>query len=302
MRALGLMGATGLSSAVNPGILVAVPFGLLVLFLPSKRAVTMALAVGGVALVAIGDSNSGLWLVERGWGLLLGGCFLALSLRWPGERFLPKGLGAVVGAFLGAGLLFWVRPGDWAVVDWLVRSRIELVLGSLLEAVRLNLGPEGLPVGFEAWVEETVALHSLIFPALLGLASLAGLGLAWWVYKKLSGAPGEGIRPLKEFRFNDQLIWVLILGVVTLLVSSGAVERVGTNAVVFMGALYALRGAAVVLFLTGGVSLLGGFLLLLGFVVLTPYMVYLVMGAFSIGLGDTWLDLRSRRANPRPGA
>lgn len=299
LRAVGLLAATGLFSVVNPGVLVAIPFGLLVFFMPSGRVLALVLAAAGTALVAIGDPTSGLWYVERGWALLLGGCFLALSLRWPGEGFLPRGLGAVLGAFLGMGLLFWVRPGDWAVVDWAVRSRIELALGSFLQVIRVSMEPEGIPLALEAQALETIAIHSLIFPALLGLASLSALGLAWWLYRKLSGSPEQGIGPLREFRFNDQLIWVLILGVLALLASSGIIERIGTNAVVFMGALYALRGAAVVLFLTGGLSLFWGILLLAGFLIVAPFVI---LGAVCIGLVDTWFDLRARRASYRPGA
>jgi hypothetical protein len=299
LRAVGLMAATGLFSVVNPVVLIAIPFGLLVFFRPSGRMLALVLAAAGASLVAIGDPTSGLWYVERGWALLLGGCFLAVSLRWPDGRFLPRGLGAVLGAFLGMGLLFWARPGEWAVVDWAVKSRLEFTLRSFLQAIRVNVGPEGISEAFEARALETMALHNLIFPALLGLASLSALGLAWWLYRRLSGNPEEGIGPLKEFRFNDQLIWVLILGVVALLGSSGGMERVGTNAVVFMGALYALRGAAVALFLTGGPSFFGGVLLLLGFLFVAPFVI---LGAVLFGLGDTWLDFRARRASPRPGA
>jgi hypothetical protein len=67
--------------------------------------------------------------------------------------------------------------------------------------------------------------------------------------------------------------------------------------VVFMGALYALRGVAVVLFLAGGVSLLGGIFLALGLLLVAPV---LMTGAFVIGLGDTWLDLRARRRKTSP--
>ncbi|MFH1765729.1 MAG: DUF2232 domain-containing protein [Gemmatimonadota bacterium] len=299
LSAVGLLAATGLFTVVNPWVLIAIPFGLLVFFMPSGRMLAVVLAAAGTALVALGEPTSGLWYVERGWALLLGGCFLAISLRWPGVRFLPRGLGAVLGAFLGMGLLFSVRPGDWAVVDWAVRSRMEAAFATLLEVIRGNLGPEGIPEVLESQAMETIALPSLIFPALLGLASLSALGFAWWLYKRLSGSPEEGIGPLREFRFNDQLIWVLILGILALLASSGVLERVGTNAVVFMGALYALRGAAVVLFLTGGLSFFGGVLLLVGFLFVAPFVI---LGAVFFGLGDTWFDLRARRAFPRSGA
>ncbi|MCJ7630367.1 MAG: YybS family protein, partial [Longimicrobiales bacterium] len=224
---------------------------------------------------------------------------LALSLRWPGVRFLPRGLGAVVGAFLGTALLFWVRPGDWAVVDWAVRSRMEAAFAALLQVIRDNLGPEGIPEGLEAQAMWTIALLRLIFPAFLGLASLSALGFAWWLHKRLGRNPEEGIGPLREFRFNDQLIWVLILGILALLASSGVLERIGANAVVFMGALYALRGAAVVLFLTGGISFFGGVLLLVGFLFVAHFVI---LGAVFFGLGDTWFDLRARRGSTRSGA
>ena len=123
--------------------------------------------------------------------------------------------------------------------------------------------------------------------------------MAWWLFVRLDRRHASGIGPLKEFRFNDQLVWVLILGIISLVLSSGIVARLGVNAVVFMGALYALRGAAVVLFLTGGLSLFGGFLFVIGFVLLAPFVV---LGAMVIGLGDTWFDLRKRGVLSRPEA
>jgi len=299
LRAVGLMATTGLFSVVNPGVLIAIPFGLLVVFMPSKNFSALVLAVAAGVFVAVGNPGSGIWYAERGWAFLLGGCFLALSLRWPSGRFLPKGLGAVFGAFLFVGLLFGVRPGDWAVVDWAVRSRMEMAMSSFLQALRMSMGSETISVALEARALETMAAQSFIFPALLGLASLSALGLSWWLYRRMTRSPEEGIGPLKEFRFEDQLVWVLILGVIALLASSGAVARVGINAVVFMGALYALRGAAVVLALTGGPSLFGGILFLVGFLFVAPFVI---LGAAFIGLGDTWFDLRARRASPRNGA
>lgn len=299
LRAVGLMAVTGVSTPVNPGVLIAVPFGLLTLFSPHRRLSAVLLAVVGVALVAGGDPNSGLWNLERGWAFLLGGCFLALCLRWPGGRFLPRGLGAVFGAFLLMGLLLWVRPGDWAVVDWAVRSRLGVDVDSALLALRGSPEPGASLDALEALVREGLETWSFIFPALLGLTSLSALGLAWWLNKKVTGSPGEGIGPLTEFRFNDQLVWILILGVVAILASSGMVERVGTSAVVFMGALYVLRGAGVLLFVTGGISLSWGIILSLGFLIVAHLML---AGALIIGLGDTWFDLRSRGASPRPEA
>lgn len=298
LRALALMFATWVLSPMSQGVLIAISFGLLVAFLPPRRLAGLILAVGGGILVVVGNRSSGLWYVERGWAVLVGGCFLALSFRWPEKKFFSKGLGAVVGAFLGMGLLFQVRPGDWSVVDWAVRTRIETTVSWFLGSVRANLGPEAVPAGLESQILETVASQAVVFPALLGLASLSALGLSWWLFHQISRRPGEAIGPLRDFRFNDQLVWVFLIGLTAFLATSGAMDRVGINAVVFMGALYALRGAAVLLFLKGGISFLGGLFMFLGFLVLAPY---LILGAACVGLGDTWLDIRARRASTRPG-
>jgi hypothetical protein len=293
------MVATALFSVVNPGTLITIPFALMVAFRPPRSGLAVILAGLGVAFVVAGTPASGLWYVERGWALLLGACFVALSIRWPEGRFLGRGLGAVFGAFLGMGLLFGVRPGEWTIVDWAVRSKIEETVSTFFQAVRMSMGPDALPEGFEAQALETLAFQSFIFPAVLGLASLSALGCAWFLFRKLARSPGETFGPVREFRFSDQLVWILIAGFVALLASSGAVERIGANAVVFMGALYALRGAGVVLAITGGLSFFGWLLLAVGFLILAPFMI---MGAAFIGLGDTWFDLRGRKDPVPPEA
>lgn len=296
---MGLVGATATFAVTSPLVLLAVPFGFLVFFMPERRLLAVVLAVTGAFLVAGGEPSSGLWYFERGWAILLGGCFLALTLRWPAGGFISRGLGAVLGAFLFMGLLLGVRPGEWAVVDWVLRSRMEDAVAAFIQAARVSLGPEVVTAAMEASALEVIAFQGFVFPALHGLASLSALGAAWWLFKRLTGDGLGGIGRLRDFRFNDQFIWVFILGIVALLVSSGAVARAGVNAVFFMGALYALRGAAVVLFFTGGMSFFGAALLALGFLIVAPFVV---MGAIVIGLGDTWFDLRTGRASPRSEA
>jgi hypothetical protein len=175
---------------------------------------------------------------------------------------------------------------------------MELQMTTVLQPIRMNMAPRAIPAEMESQVAQIMAVHELVFPALLGLASLSALGLAWWLHHTMARRSGDAIRPLKEFRFNDQLVWLFILGVVALVATSGAMERVGVNTVVFMGGLYALRGTAVLLFLSGGVSVLAGLLFLVGFVLLAPFFV---MAMVFIGLGDTWFDLRNRRPSPNPG-
>ena len=97
---------------------------------------------------------------------------------------------------------------------------------------------------------------------------------------------------LREFRFNDQMIWVFIGGLLLLALTLGdGWTRLGHNTVLVMGALYAVRGAAVMLFLNGGLTALGGMVLAAITLLIAPV---LVAGALLVGLGDTWLDVRTR--------
>ncbi|MDX1568753.1 MAG: DUF2232 domain-containing protein [Longimicrobiales bacterium] len=291
-RALGLFLFTVGASVVNPLVLMAVPFVLLVAVLPAKRAGLVAAGLVAVLFVVGSGPTEGMWYLERGWAVLVGGWFLGLSLRWPKSRFFPRALGAVGGAFAVAALLFRVQPGSWRTVDWLVTSRMRAQAAEIFSAFRLLGGGEGVSPELSDAVYRTVETQGVVFPALLGLASVAALGVAWWFWVRLGQEGRSGLLPLGEFRFNDQLVWIFVLGLaLVLLGSSGPWDRLGTNTVVFMGALYALRGAGVLFFLNGGISLGGGLLLALAFVFVAPVMLG---GAVVVGLGDTWLDLRTK--------
>jgi hypothetical protein len=182
-----------------------------------------------------------------------------------------------------------VRAGAWTALDGAVMQSMQADLDATLTMVSSALSPEMV-----TFVRELSAAQVQVFPALLGIESLAALAVAWWLRSRLLGEGGQALGPLRDFRFNDHLVWVLVVGLLLLATPSGAaLARVGSNAVVFMGALYALRGAAVFLFVSGTVSAFG-YVMLIGLLVLvTP----VVLGtAALIGIGDTWLDLRTRAA------
>jgi hypothetical protein len=101
---------------------------------------------------------------------------------------------------------------------------------------------------------------------------------------------------VKDFRFNDQLVWGLIVGlVIVLLPSLASLRPIGTSLLVFFGALYALRGFGVLAWFVSPerawlVPVIGVALVTL------PFVTAVALG---LGLGDTWLDWRTRGA-PRP--
>ena len=145
---------------------------------------------------------------------------------------------------------------------------------------------------FVTGLQRAAETQAALFPAMMAIASMSALAVAWWIRTRLVGEGDQGLAPLREFRFNDHLVWLLIGGLLLVFVQWGEeFARAGSNALVFMAALYMLRGAAVFVFLSGGLSVLGYALMLVGLLVAAP--VFMSM-AVLIGVGDTWLDLRSR--------
>ena len=296
IRAAALFAVTLTLAVFPPLILVMVPFAILVFTSPGRRFLPLVAAGLGALAVLGGAARSGMWYVERGWTILLGGCFAALSLRWPNKAFLPRALGAVALALAGAWAVLGVQTSRWTVIDWMITDRMRAGVGTAIEALQLLRGGSPLPASVVSTVYRATQLQGQIFPAMLALSSVAALGVAWWLYVRLVRESDAGLGPLREFRFSDQLVWVLVLGMVLIQFRwGGPLGRAGLNAVCFMGALYALRGAAVVVDITRGLSVLGWLTLTLAVLFLPPFVM---VGAFMIGLGDTWFDVRARVREP----
>ena len=77
----------------------------------------LVVTLGGVPL-------DGMWLVTRGWAVLLGGWFLALTLLRPEMRLTDRALAALGGALAGAVVFLVAQPQAWGVLDWVVKSQL----------------------------------------------------------------------------------------------------------------------------------------------------------------------------------
>jgi hypothetical protein len=277
---------------VGPVTLVAVPFLLMVVGLPVRKPVALLLALLVAVFLWGRAPEEGFWYMELGWALAAGGIFVAFTLLRPATQVMHRALTAVLGASGLAGLAFAVRPGSWSAVDWRVRDRLDQEVNQAVGLFRDLQGGEPLPAELLESVYRSAEIQAELFPAVLGLTTVAGLALAWWLYARLAAGERGSLAPLREFRFEDQLIWVVIAGLLMVAVTAGENwTRAGSNTLVFMGTLYALRGAAVVLFLNGGLSVVGGIFLAVGMLFMAPV---LVAAAALIGLGDTWLDVRTK--------
>ena len=276
-----------LTSTARPSVLVAVPFLLLVGTNALRGYAILGATLIAIIIVMVGPYD-GMWYLERGWALLLGGCFVGLSIVRPKMKISDRALEAVFGALVLVAILMTLMSGAWNIVDWVISDRVR---ATVAQVIALG-GSEGLAPALITALYQTAEVQILIFPALTALASMSALLLSWWLFMFFSGRSEEALGLVKNFRFNDHLIWMLVVGLFLLFTRwSEPLQRLGSNAVVFIGALCAVRGAAVIVFITGGFSFLGYAMTLFGLVIVPPIVLG---GAVLIGIADIYLDFRKR--------
>lgn len=279
------------SSVLQPSVLIAVPL-LVLVGLRGVRQMAAFLVVLIAMWVALSGPRDGIWFIERAWALLLAGWFVGATRIAPHSRLSVRTMAAVGGSVAVAAVFMLVRSGAWEVLDWVVSDSLQRGVAMTLDAWSLVMAGRPVSPALASAMYDWVEAQGAVFPALLAVASMAALAVAWWIFVRISGGGDQAIGSVSDFRFNDHLVWLLIGGLLLVVIRWGdAVTRVGANAVVFMSALYALRGAGVVMFLSGGLSLLGYLLFAVGLVVAFPFVLAVIV---LIGVGDTWLDLRAR--------
>ncbi|MCI0433367.1 MAG: YybS family protein [Gemmatimonadetes bacterium] len=289
-RVLALVLAATVLSVVRSSVLIFLPFALLLIALPPRRPLFVLAGVALLALLMTGRSVDPVTDFGRGWSLVLGAWFVVGVVVMRSASFMTRALFAVAGASVTTAALLALHPDSFATLDQAIASRLRAGVSAALQlGGRLSPSSEMTDALYR-----TAELQSTLYPALLGLASLAGLGVAWWAFRGIASRDRDALRPLAEFRFHDALIWVLILGgaLLVLPIDGAAAGRTGSNLLAFMALLYALRGAAVLLFVGGMPGPIGLAIAAVAVVLLYP----LVMATtFLVGLSDTWLDLRTRR-------
>lgn len=283
--------------------LVALPLAVLMMALPARDRWRWIVAGAILWIVAVLLPGGTLGTLGLGWSLLLASTFLFATLARPGWGVFERSISAL-GVTFGLGVLYLGLSGSLAEVDWLVREHYQSVSS-------MAVGDLAARAPQSAWVQELstatdrmATLQWRLFPAILALQSLAALALAsWWLARLRGVADGPlGVRPLREFRFTDQLVWVVIAGLVLLAVPGGEqATRIGYNALLVMGSLYALRGVGVFMFLVGSAP--SWFAVVFGALAAIFLYPLVLTAAVLVGLGDTWLDVRGRAAlAPRPDA
>lgn len=304
----------------------------MLLFVPALAACTLVgWWAGGRALLAIvwvglatgmavqsADAGVSFYNLERGWSLLLAGSFGLVCLINPRRGLFARASMALCMTLGLAAFMSLVGPVTMSQAAKTVAEEFARRDAETMSKFRaaIDMYPQQwqemvarLPTLADVPAETDKQLTSLssagvaVFPALLALQSLAALALAWATYHRLSRARlGSPLRPLREFRFNDQLVWGLIVGLtIVLLPTLSSVRGVGKNLLVFFGALYAMRGFGVLAWFIApgslGVTLAVATVMLFAPVLqLFAALAFMLLGvgALVLGLGDTWADWRRR--------
>jgi hypothetical protein len=275
-------------------------------------------AIATLMTVQTSSPASPFYNLVRGWSLLLAGSFGLVCLFSMTRPLFTRALLALGTTLALATVMSLLGPVTLSQATKIVAGEFARRDAEVMAAVNgvIQTHPKewadlsakvprlaSLPTEAEKELNVLSKAGVAVFPALLALQSLAALALAWAIYHRLGRARlGAPLRPLREFRFNDQLVWGLIVGLtIVLLPTLTSVRGVGKNLLVFFGALYAVRGFGVLSWFMApgslGVTMAIGFIMLLAPVVnIFALLAFTMLGVASLalGLGDTWADWRSR--------
>lgn len=249
-------------------------------------------------------------VLTKGWATILAAAFGMVSAVAPRRPFLPRALSATAVAFaIAATLIVALRVSPASLSEHITGELARRYAASEAEWKSRTSSPEwkelteqypqavSMVSQGEAQMRAIPPFTARLFPALLALESLALLGLAWSLYHRASRTRiGKPLQPLSAFRFNDQMVWGVVVGVTILIVPTLQEARgIGLNLVAFFGVLYALRGLGVLDWFLAP----RGFVRALFFIAI--FLAWPVVSVFSLGLGlgDTWIDWRGRT---RPAA
>ncbi|MEE9208030.1 MAG: DUF2232 domain-containing protein [Gemmatimonadota bacterium] len=301
LRASWLVVVVVLLSPISPVLLLLIPMALMTLAFRFREAMLALVAVLVLLFVFRGGSeasNAG-WMATRAWCLLLGGAFVVITMAQRHRSTLTRAMSA---SALAGGAVFvtgMVRPGSLAELDWWmgteIRSAADLAVG-MFESVLGQGGDSGERLS--ETFRQVVEFQQDTYPALLALASVAALSLGWFLVHR-SRAGSREMTAVRHFRFSNHLVWVLIAGLALIVFPTGALaDRVGQNATLFMGALYLLRGMAILIWMAAASVSSAWAALALSAVAMLLYPI--VAGtALVLGLTDTWVDVRRRLSSAR---
>jgi hypothetical protein len=193
--------------------------------------------------------------------------------------------------------LVWGIDG-WGEIGWEVTREVSFTMRWIVKASPAE------------WVEATFALYeptvrfmSLTWPGMLALQTLAGLALAWQLHLRLTSLPlGAPLARFRDFAIGDAWVWGIVAWIAVLILPvSSALQVAGTNLGLVAGALYVLRGAAIVVTFAEVFGISSALLVIIAAAAATLAvpLLFVLPGLCTLGITDTWYQYRQRLAAAR---
>jgi hypothetical protein len=269
------------------------------------RPLGTALGIVSVALLVVtaGD-GSGLAAVTSAYIVLVSAAFVCLVLLRPPPRdpLLRYAVRAILYGGLATAVLIQAAWGAeaWGMLAWEATRQTSIALRSVVEVAPPDIAPQAFAI-----YEPLVRFLSATWPGMLVLQTLAGFALAWQLCRRLAApAPIAPLARFKDFCIGDAWVWGIVAWLIVLIVPvSGALHAAGTNVGLVAGALYLVRGAAIVATFAEafGISTLALVIAAGAAAALALPLLFLVPGLCTLGITDTWYQYRRRLAAARAG-
>ena len=258
-------------------------------------------AVSAALLVVSGGNGSRLGAATSAYIVLATGAFVSLVLLRP-DTILRQALRAIGLGGVATAILIQAIWGSsaWGALGWEATRQASLTMRGIIEAA-----PDAFPI-----YEPMVRAISITWPGMLALQTLAGLALAWQLYRRVATsttgqvavAPAPPLMRFKDFVIGDGWVWGIVawLGVLILPVSN-ALHVAGTNLGLVAGTLYVLRGAAIVATFAEvfGISALALVIVAATTAALAVPLLFVLPGLCTLGITDTWYQYRRRLREAR---
>ncbi len=208
-------------------------------------------------------------------------------------------------------VLFGVMRVSWPEVRWWVESRIQFAAQMTLTRMSGNQLGSGGDVSngnpmlgqLDGWFDRVIPIMADYFPATVAVQMFMGFALAAVLFRRIAPEAGAVIGRFRDFRFSEHLGWIAVVALaLILMLRAGALKLLAANVLVVAGALYALRGSAVVIFglaMTGGPGLFTTGIMAFLMVFMLPVVL---AGTILLGVVDAGLDLRRRWTTPQERA
>jgi hypothetical protein len=263
------------------------------------RPLAGAIGILSFGLVLLTVVNGGrLAAVLGAYIVLVTAAFASLVLMRPdGEPMLKRALRSILIGGLATALLIQIVWGTdgWATLAWEVTREASYSMRWVVEVTP----PQWMGTMYSTY-EPMVRFVSITWPGMLALQSLAGLVLAWQLHLRLTSLPlGAPVTRFKDFAIGDGWVWGIVAWIAVLILPvSSALHVAGANLGLVAGALYVLRGAAIVATFAEAFGVSAAALVIFAGVAaaLAVPMIFVVPGLCTLGITDTWYQYRRRLA------